>query len=121
MMSRTRSIFISILQILLVYSLTNRVVIADEVVDSTVYHVQEITSGNFVHLGNFPPQSTLNHGDVASLVFIVASECVRGLDTGIRSNSGSLLNAAIRSVTDEFIHNTDTTAAIVGSEIPRGR
>lgn len=100
MMSRTRSIFISILQILLVYSLTNRVVIADEVVDSTVYHVQEITSGNFVHLGSFPPQSTHNHGDVANIGFIVGSECVAVIDTGSSLHVGSLLKAAIRGVTN---------------------
>jgi quinoprotein relay system zinc metallohydrolase 2 len=88
-----------VFQILLVYALSNRVAIADEVSDLSSYQVQEITSGNYVHVGNFPPQDTHNHGDVANIGFIVGSKCVAVIDTGSSIHVGSLLKDAIHKVT----------------------
>lgn len=88
-----------ILRILLVYLMVGRIAFAHDANEASAYKVQEIAEGNFVHEGNFPPQSSENRGDIANIGFIVGEKCVAVIDVGSSLHVGSMLKAAIQRVT----------------------
>ena len=65
--------------------------------------VREISQGNYVHLGHFPPASSDNHADVANIGFIVGEKCVLVIDAGNTIDIGERLREAVASITDRPI------------------
>ena len=79
--------------------MVSRIAFAHDANEASAYTVQEIAEGNFVHEGNFPPQSLENRGDIANIGFIVGEKCVAVIDVGSSLHVGSMLKAAIQRVT----------------------
>ena len=62
--------------------------------------VVEVSPGNYVHFGEFPPRTESNMGDNSNIGFIVGDRCVAVFDTGGSPSVGKRLGATIASVTD---------------------
>ncbi len=63
-------------------------------------NVVEVSPGNYVHFGEFPPRTESNMGDNSNIGFIVGDRCVAVFDTGGSPSVGKRLGATIESVTD---------------------
>jgi quinoprotein relay system zinc metallohydrolase 2 len=82
---------------------------ATEPEQPTVFRIEQVASGDFVHLGKIAMTTPQNAGDIANLGVIVGRDAVAVVDTGGSVAVGNALRAAIRRITSKpvrYVINT---------------
>ncbi|MGB8600262.1 MAG: MBL fold metallo-hydrolase, partial [Burkholderiales bacterium] len=68
-------------------------------VQPSVWSLNEVAPGVYVHQGAMAESSAANQGDIANIGFIVGKKCVAVIDSGGSFAVGKQLRAAIARVT----------------------